>query len=82
MPCFPIPTAHLFQRTRRVWFKEQATLRGKMGGSKGVAGSIPVTNAPRRQWKKNAAKHRAALTKGFPHETSEAFRVGRGDAVE
>ena len=97
MPCFPIPTAHLFQRKRRVWFKEQAALRGKLGGRSSaqavylsqrrfaallthsaapplptrnaslvscgnpiVAASIPVTNATRRQWKKNAAKHRVA----------------------
>ena len=60
MPCFPIPTAHLFQRKRRVWFKEQATLRSKVGGSKGVATAIPVTDAPRRQSNKTAAKHRVA----------------------
>ena len=32
--------------------------------------------------KKKAAKHRVASAIGFPHETSEAFRVGRGGAAE
>ena len=32
MPCYPSLEAKLFQRKRRVWFKEKATLRGKVGG--------------------------------------------------
>ena len=74
MPCFPISTAHLSQRKRRAWFKEQADLRGKVGGSKGVATAMPVTNAPRWQWKKNAAEHRVAWqSQSDPIEAAKAL---------